>query len=137
MRVTPEKAGLSRALTFGQALRLKKTADFSLLFNKGKRYFTTSFIFFVLIQDGPATPGWRLGLSVSRKVGGAVRRNRVKRLLREFFRLRQADLPQGLEVAAVCRKGLNPLRLNYAEVEQEIAPLLEKWLKYHTPRPRP
>lgn len=45
----------------------------------------------------------RLGLSVSRKVGGAVARNRVKRLLREAFRAVQAELPCGLDLVVVAR----------------------------------
>lgn len=50
----------------------------------------------------------RLGLSVSRKVGGAVVRNRWKRLLREAFRLRRPDLPQGVDLVVVPRAGATP-----------------------------
>lgn len=45
----------------------------------------------------------RLGLSVSRRVGNAVKRNRIKRLLREAFRLMQHDWPRGYDVVVVVR----------------------------------
>src|SRR5438270_10461902 len=45
----------------------------------------------------------RLGISISRKVGTAVRRNRIKRLLRESFRLMQHDLPRGYDLVIVVR----------------------------------
>jgi len=50
----------------------------------------------------------RLGLSVSRKVGGAVVRNRWKRLMREAFRLTRQQLPAGLDLIVIPRQGNTP-----------------------------
>lgn len=50
----------------------------------------------------------RLGLSVSRKVGNAVARNRWKRLTREAFRLSQSELPAGIDLVIVPRAAEPP-----------------------------
>lgn len=53
--------------------------------------------------------GWtRIGLSVGRKQGNAVRRARIKRLLREAFRLTQHDLPAGLDLVLIPQAGTSP-----------------------------
>src|SRR5436309_16005631 len=48
-------------------------------------------------------PHLRLGLSVSRKVGGAVQCNRLRRLYREAFRLRRGEMPAGIDLVLILR----------------------------------
>lgn len=63
----------------------------------------------------------RLGLSVGRRVGGAVRRHRIKRLLRESFRLEMAQLPAGYDLVVNVRPhGALPLE-SYRKLLVELA----------------
>lgn len=59
----------------------------------------------------------RLGLSVSRKVGGAVVRNRWKRLIREVFRKCRSELPVGLDLVFRPRRGAEP---DYAAISESL-----------------
>ena len=60
----------------------------------------------------------RLGLSISRRVGNAVLRNRWKRIIREVFRTRRSELPGGLDLVVRPRRGANPV---FADVDR-VAP---------------
>ncbi len=61
--------------------RLKKEKDFKTVFNKGKRLFSNSITVICL-----PSKELKAGFAVSKKHGGSVKRNRIKRLLRESFR---------------------------------------------------
>ena len=90
----------SRHLNFPKKLHLRSTRDYDAVFDARTRE-----------SRGPLSVGARpnaldhsrFGMSVSRKVGTAVRRNRIRRLLREAFRLMQHDLPCGYDLVVVVR----------------------------------
>src|SRR4051794_36315682 len=81
--------------------RVRKRSQFQAIQGKGKKLHTDNFLVFVLPQKVPSAP--RLGVTVSKKVGGAVQRNRVKRLVREAFRRRKTLFPQGVDLVFIAK----------------------------------
>ncbi len=88
--------------SFPQSVRLKTPAQFKAVYDR-KRSASDGVL--VVYAAANALPHPRVGLSVSRKVGNAVVRNRWKRLLREAFRLHRHTLPTGLDFILIPRSG--------------------------------
>ncbi len=103
---------------FPKAARLLTRADFDRASRGASQVLTPHF---KVIRGRGATGRARLGLIVPRKVGGAVARNRVKRLVREWFRQAQATLPPTLELIVIARGGSPRLALGGVSRELDRA----------------
>jgi ribonuclease P protein component len=106
--------------------RLTRSADFDRVFRSGRSHAGRELVLYVFPRGEDGQP--RLGLSVSRKVGGAVERNRVKRLLREAFAVESARLPEGTDAVVVARPDARSLaeREGLAGIQRALGDLIEK-----------
>jgi ribonuclease P protein component len=109
---------------FPKSRRVRKRREFLAAQRAGLRVSCRHFVVLVARRAEPTggdahtgRAAARLGLVASRKVGGAVVRNRGKRLVREWFRLRGAGLPDGIDLLVVLRAGAGALSLDQVEAE--------------------
>ena len=89
--------------------RLSRSAEFERVYRQGRSHGNRHFVLYAFPRAGESADKPRLGLSVSRKVGGAVDRNRVKRLLREAFASGGDRLPADNDVVVVARPEVREL----------------------------
>jgi ribonuclease P protein component len=111
---------------FDKQRRLLKASDFNRVFKQGRRVSVPEFTLACRVRpakDGKAFAP-RLGLSVSRKVGGAVQRNLLKRRLREIFRLNQSELVSGAEMVVIPRKEASVL--SFLELKSKFLSLWDR-----------
>ncbi len=94
---------------FRRGDRLLRSSEFSRVGREGYRVAEPTFVLLVASRDADHTPAQRLGVTVSRKVGGAVVRNRVKRRIREWFRHTRPKLREGIDVVVIGRAAASGL----------------------------
>jgi len=87
----------------GKRNRLSRSADFDRVYREGRSHASRHLVVYAFPRTSPPEDGPRLGVSVGRKVGGAVERNRMKRLLREAFWATADGLPDEYDFVLVAR----------------------------------
>ena len=108
------------SFSFSREERIVKREEFVNLNLHGTRYYTENFVV-ILKQNGRDIT--RLGINVSKKVGGSVKRNRIKRAIREFFRHNKKQIPKGYDImiSALKQSDSNP----FLKVQEELGYLLK------------
>jgi ribonuclease P protein component len=89
--------------SFSKEDRLLHRFEFLAATRRGRRFSTRYFLVFLSanVRDRP-----RLGIVASKKAGNAVKRNYLKRRIREFFRLHKSRLPPSTDIVVVAKKGI-------------------------------
>jgi ribonuclease P protein component len=108
--------------------RLSRSAEFERVYRQGRSKANRYLVLYAFPrEEDPTADGPRLGLSVSRRVGGAVDRTRVKRLLREAFWAESERLPDGSDYVVVARPDSRELaeREGMAGVRTALAELVD------------
>ena len=103
--------------------RIRKRSEYQVIYDKGRRIPSASFVLFVMKN---AAGHARLGITMTRKIGGAVQRNRAKRLVREIFRRHKTEL-MSIDIVVNGRAGLPDA--DYRAIEQEFLTRLRPFRK--------
>ncbi len=101
--------------TFPRRLRIASPVEYRRIYDEGRRVAGRLFVLFCRSNDLGYS---RLGITVSRKVGRAVVRNRIKRLFREVFRRSRADIPASSDLVVNARRGC--AEAGYGELREEF-----------------
>lgn len=102
--------------------RLKKRNEFRQVFQKGRSYANRQFVLYIYKRkrEGP----FRVGISISRKVGNAVTRNRLKRMIKEITRHWATIMKPKMDLVIIVRK--QAAGMNYQQVKGSLRHLFNK-----------
>ena len=105
--------------SLGKEERVQKSSDFKQAIQGGSKQLTEHFKVFIYPNHLERK---RLGITTSRRVGSAVKRNRIKRLVREFFRLHKTCFPPSSDIVFIAKPGAD--QLDYARLREELKNIL-------------
>jgi len=110
-----------KAQSFRRAEKVTNKSSYRIIYEQGVR---RSSRFFTIVACGNSNGVKRLGITVTKKTGNAVFRNRTKRLIREFFRRNKNLFPAEHDVVVMAKKNTPPL--TYQETERELTELFTR-----------
>lgn len=102
--------------------RLRKNEHFQAVFQRGTSAANKQFVLYSARQEGQAA--FRAGISVSKKIGNAVIRNRVKRLIREAVARLENAIPKGVDLVTIARPGVESMSLE--SIEQSLLHVMKR-----------
>ena len=114
---------------FTKEARLRKRRDFLRVQHKGRRLWGRQFIVYICPSQ---TDRSRLGITVSRKVGGSVHRNRIKRWVREAFRAQPELFTRPIDIVVIAKRGIDDFSLH--TIRDDLARVVSR---FHDPNARP
>jgi ribonuclease P protein component len=100
--------------TLDKFRRIRRSSDYQRTWQEGKRYHTAHFILIV----NPGRDHSRLGITVSRKVGNAVCRNRIKRWIRDLFRNNYKQFGLVMDISIIAKRQAG--HLSHLQVDREL-----------------
>lgn len=106
--------------------KIHKNYDFRIVYNRGKAFSNNLFVIHILRNRKNYNEINRLGISISKKVGKSVIRNKIRRRVYEVYRLNLHKLKKGYDIVFVARS--NSKDKNYYDIEKSVCNLLRKSL---------
>lgn len=120
----PELNPSPSRLKFGPEHRIRKRSEFLRVYQQGRKAHGRHATVFCRARDeGPESP-WRLGITATRKMGKAVRRNRQRRRVREWFRTNQGWIPSGWDFVVNTRASLTDC--SFEELNRDLRGILRR-----------
>ena len=114
--------------SFSATSRLRNSREFSRVWREGQRCHTRSLTVIVAPPAVAGREGARLGVTVSRKVGNAVCRNRIKRWIREYFRTSRQHFASVADLSVIAKPGA--ALLAHGEFDQELQEAMRRLRLY-------